>query len=156
MNLQSDFADAELRRGLFVQEAAHHERQDLSFTRRQGRPSLLQRGQLASQQSSLPVLRKRRVDRAQQICLAEWLREKVHRSGLERAHGTRHVTMPRDEDNLWMRLADQLALKIEAVDVRKVDIQDEAARQVGLCKLQVLRGRPEGDDIQMCRGQQLL
>ena len=64
--------------------------------------------------------------------------------------------MSRDEHDLRVRLAGDLALQIQAVDVRQVDVQDQAPGQVGLGELQVLGGRPEGDDVQVCRGQELL
>src|SRR2546425_12869562 len=96
------------------------------------------------------------MDRPHQVGLAEWLGEKVHRSCLERAHGARNVPVSGDEHDLWVRLARHLALQIEAVDVGQVHVQDQAARQVRLREFQVLGGRPERDDVQVCRRQQLL
>src|SRR4029077_13600659 len=156
MNLEGDLADPELGRGLLVQEPAHHEGQDLSFTGRQRRESPLQRVQLASLQARFPVPRERGLDRTHQIRLAERLGEKVHRPCLERAHGARDVAMPRDENDVRMWLAGQLALQVQAVDVRQVDIQDQAPGQVGLGVVQVLGGGPERHDIQVRRAEQLL
>lgn len=47
-------------------------------------------------------------------------------------------------------------MEIQAVDIRKVNVQDQARRRVGFGKRQVLGGGPEGDDIQMGRREELL
>ena len=57
MNLDRDLADAQLGRGLFVEQAAHDQRQDLTLAWRQARKSLTQLGQLGSLAPGVAILR---------------------------------------------------------------------------------------------------
>src|SRR6266851_3174686 len=143
MNLERDFADAELTRRLLVEKTADHEGEDLPFTRCQGCKALLERGEFGSRESGFTILRNGRMDRSQQGRIAEWLCQEVDRSGLERAHRARNVAMSRDEYDWRVMLDSEPALKIQAVDVRKIHVQDQASRQVRLRKLEVPGGGSE-------------
>ena len=66
MNLQRDFADAQLGRSLFVQQAAYDERQHLTFAWRQAGKAPLQIGQLCVVPPGQAILRERRIDRSHQ------------------------------------------------------------------------------------------
>ena len=57
MNLERDLADAQLGRSLFVEKAAHDQRQDLALAWRQGRKALTQLGQLGSLPPGVAILR---------------------------------------------------------------------------------------------------
>jgi len=53
----------------------------------------------------------------------------------------------RDEHNVRVMFEGNLALQIQAVDVRELHVQDEARRQLGLRKREVFGGGSERDDI---------
>ena len=68
-------------------------------------------------------------DGAQQHVVAEWLRQELDSSRLHRLDRHRHVAVTRDEDDGHVDPIDSDALlKIEAVEVRKINVKNQAAR----------------------------
>ena len=132
MNLERDLADAELGRGLLVEQAACDQRQHLPLARRQGRKPSTQTSQLRSLAPGVAILSEGCVDRPHQIHVLEWLGQKVDRAGLDRAHRRRNVSVSGDEHDMRVIPLRDLALQIQSVDVREFDIQDQASRDVGL------------------------
>ena len=66
------------------------------------------------------------MNRPHQVGLLERLGQEVHGARFHCAHGTRDVAMPCDEHDLRMSFVRGLALQIEPVDVRELDIQNQA------------------------------
>ena len=67
VNLGGDLADAQLGRSLFVEQAAHYERQQLPLAWRQGREALPQFVQLCFVPSGVAILVEGGIDRVQEI-----------------------------------------------------------------------------------------
>jgi hypothetical protein len=63
--------------------------------------------------------------------------------------------MPRDEDDRRVDVAGQLLLELEAIDVRQLDIEDKARREIGLRIGQIVRGGSERLGAPSERRQQL-
>jgi signal transduction histidine kinase len=87
MNLDGDLADAELGRGLLVEQPGDDQRQDLALAGRQTRQAPLQPGQLGSLQSGSTIQRDGGLDGPYQVGLLEWLGQEVDRARLDRAYG---------------------------------------------------------------------
>src|ERR1051326_2694568 len=99
MNLEHHLTDAQLRRGLFVEEPADDQRQHLALPRRQRRVSLPEYRHLGALKARLPGLRQSGLHGPHQIIIAEWLSEEVDRAVLDGAHSRWDVTVSGDEDN---------------------------------------------------------
>jgi len=72
-----------------------------------------------------------RPDRSQQSESLNGFCQEVDSSCLERAYGARHVAVSVNEHDLRVMFDGDLALQIQAVDVRELYVQDEARRQLG-------------------------
>jgi len=120
MSLHGGLAGVELRRDLFVQQAAHHERHDLTLALRQQFVPPSQLGQIRPPTSCGPVTINRLPNGVEQLLVTKRFREEVHRAGLQGLHRHWNVTMSGDEHDLdrWIRRG-KLTLKIEAAQSRE-------------------------------------
>src|SRR5215510_5508389 len=126
MNLKRDLADSEFRGSLFVQEPTDHQRKYFPFAGREAEEALPQGGEVSAFPTCFPIEGDSSVDRCEQIRLAEWLGQEIDGTMLHRAHGRRNVAVPGDEDDGRMIFIGDLFLKIQSVDVGKLNVQNQA------------------------------
>ena len=77
VDLQSDLADSQLGGRLLIQKAAHDERQDVSFARREIEITLFKQRHFVPDGAIGSILRNRRPDCAHNVSIAERLGQKV-------------------------------------------------------------------------------
>jgi hypothetical protein len=73
VDLKRHLTDSEFRRGLLVEQATGHQRQNFAFTRCKAGKTSLQLGQFSSLPAGCTILIDRRVNRPQQLRLTERL-----------------------------------------------------------------------------------
>src|SRR5687768_15724265 len=98
----------------------------------------MQFGQLGSLQAGGAILREGRMDCPHQVGFFDRFGQEVDRAGLDRAYRRGNIAVSRDEDNRRERVLSRLAEQIEAVDVRKLHIQNETRRYVWVRMCEVL------------------
>src|SRR5207247_2448502 len=67
----------------------------------------------------------------------------VDSAALNGAHGRWDVAMSRDENDRGVGIAGKLLLELEAVDVRQLHVENQASREVGLRRCDIVRGDGE-------------
>jgi|SRR6266566_9224706 len=120
MSLHRGLAGVELRRDLFVQQAAHNERHDLTLALRQRFVPTSPLGQIRPPTSCGAATIDRLPNGVKELLVTKRFREEVHRAGLQGLHRHWNVTMSGDEHDLdrWIRRG-KLTLKIEAAQSRE-------------------------------------
>src|SRR3989442_14067349 len=115
MDLDGDFAGAQLGGDLLVEEARDDQGHHLTLARRQRLVPPAQLSQLRPPAALRAVAVNRLLNGVQQLLVTEGLREKFHRPGLHGLHRHRHVALTRDEDDRdrGSRLG-EFALEIDA------------------------------------------
>src|SRR5215469_14542475 len=93
----------------------------------------------------LTILRERRVHQPQEFVVAEWFGQKIEGSRLDGAHARWDVAVAGDKDDRRVISLRQLSLQIQAVDVGKFDIEDQAGRYIGFWMGAVFGGGSERD-----------
>src|ERR1700682_1527537 len=74
-----------------------------------------------------PVAIQGLMDRIQQVLIAEWLGEKLYRTGFHGLHTHGNISMTGDKDDRNLEAGvSQLALKIKTVDAGKSHVQNQA------------------------------
>jgi hypothetical protein len=113
MSLHRGLAGVELRRDLFVQQTGHDECHDLTFALRQGSVPPSQLGQICPPMPRSAVTVNRLLNSVEELLVTKRLREKVHRTGLQRLHRHWNVAMSSDEHDVdwWIGLG-KLVLKV--------------------------------------------
>src|SRR2546425_5708006 len=144
MDLDGDFAGAQLGGDLLVEEARDDQGHHLTLARRQRLVPPAQLSQLRPPAALRAVAVNRLLNGVQQLLVTEGLREKFHRPGLHGLHRHRHVAMTRDEDDRdrGSRLG-EFALEIEATQPGQAHIEDEAPGPIRTLAPQELLRRPE-------------
>ena len=128
VDLERDLADAKLGSRLLVEKAAHDQRQHLTLARRQALETPTELGEVGSLPPHVTILRNSGVNPAQQIVLLERLGQEVDRPSLDRAYRRRYIAMSGDKHDWRVIPLRDLALQVQAVDVRKIDIENQACR----------------------------
>ena len=130
MGLHRDLADRELGPNLLVQQPRDHECHHIALAMTQRCVAIPQLAQLLLAPERVLAARERLADGGKDDVVAERLGEKLDRAGLHRAYRHRHVGIPRDEDDRHVRpIGSDALLQVEAVEIRKPDVEDQAARR---------------------------
>src|ERR1700674_4324833 len=117
MYLYRDLTGAQASGNLFIQPAGDHQREDFSFTRGQRFKPLPQRCNFRLLLTSGAVAFQGKLNRIQQILIAEWFGQELDRSRLHGPHGHRNITVGGDKyDRNANASLYQLALEIEPAD----------------------------------------
>ena len=90
-----------------------------------------------------------------QVGFLERFGQEVDRAGLDRAYRRGNIAVSRDEHNLREGSLSRLAEQVEAVDVRKLDVQNETRRYVWFRICEVLRSGTKRDHMQIEGRQQV-
>src|SRR5215475_10660001 len=93
--------------------------------------ALLEAIQIGLLSPPLAILGERSVYQRQQFLGAERLCQKIQSSCLDRAHARRNAAVACDKNDRRMRSVAKPSLKVQAVDVRKLDIEDQTGGYVG-------------------------
>jgi hypothetical protein len=86
------------------------------------------------------------------LLFAEWLRQEIHRAVLHRTNRRRNITVPGDEYDGRVGSSRELALQVEAIDVRQFDVEYQAGGQFRPRNTHELGGRCEGAGVVSARG----
>src|SRR5581483_4192426 len=132
VDLKRDFADTEFGCRLLVQKAADHQRQHLALPRRQSREAATKLGPLRPQRALQVIPVNRLANGSNQLLLPHRLGQKVDSAPLNRAYRRWDVAMSGNENDRWMVLAGELLLEFEAVDIGKLDVEDQTCGDIGL------------------------
>jgi len=143
VGLHCDLANTEFVCDQLVQPSCDHQRHHLTFAAAEQRVTGLERPALRLLPQRCIAALDRGADRAQQHLVSEWLRQELHRARLHGLNRHRHVAVTRDEDDWHVDPVDRHPLlQIETVEVRKIDVQYQAAWSDDSWTLQeFLRGR---------------
>src|SRR5580704_15823926 len=142
--LYGQFADAELGSDLFVEQAGDNHTKNFPLPGAQRVKGLPKFCYFRPLLASGAVAGDRSLNRLQQILATERFGQKLHRACLHGLYRHGNVAMAGDEDdgNVDVRFA-QLALKIQSAEVRKPNIQNQAAWRIRPCTAKKVQGRSE-------------
>src|SRR5260370_3719283 len=131
MDLRSDFAGPKLSGHLLVEHSRNHQLHYIALSCGQSLIAPKQIGHLALLLASRTVAFERLLDCIQQILIAEWFGQKLHRARFHCLDRHRDVAVPGDEDdwNLYTRVG-QLALEVDAAKPGKPHVENEATGAV--------------------------
>src|SRR5258708_38092275 len=99
MDLDRDFAQAELSADLLVDQAADHEIHDFAFAGAKLLKTIAQGGNLCVFLAPDPITLQALVNRGQEVLFLEGLHQKLDGACLHRARGHGNVTMSGDKDD---------------------------------------------------------
>jgi hypothetical protein len=150
VDLDGSFEDAELRRGLLVEEATHDEREHLAFT-------LGERGHAGTQHTLLrlpgaafAILIEGGANRGEQGLVRDGLLQEVDRTPLHGADASLNVGPAADEDDGHLEpVLQQQVLEVETAQARHAKVDDQARGVVrGVIRREEVLGGPEADDLE--------
>src|SRR5580700_773042 len=143
MDLHSDFAGSEIKSHLLIEHARNHQTHDLALACRKRLVPLLQFGELTLLLARCPIALQSLMDSIQQVLVAEWLGQELHRAGFHGFHRHRNISMTADEnDRNPDTRVNQLVLKFQTVYSGKSYVQHQATWPVRPLSAQELwRGR---------------
>jgi hypothetical protein len=127
VDLDRDFAHAEIKRDLLVESPCRDQCHHLSLARGQSLEARAELGDRALAVKPCAVLRQALIDGVKQILGAEWLCQKLYRTILHRLHGHRDIAVTGNEDNREPNVCRrEVALEVKATSAWQSDVQHEA------------------------------
>src|ERR1700739_2218166 len=145
MDLHGNFARPEFRSYLFVKHSRHNQGHNFTLTHGERRIALPHLREVTLVLARLPVAIQCLMNGIQQVLVAEWLGQELHSAGFHSLHGHGDIAVPSDENDRDLdACASQFMLKLQTVDARKPDVQNQATWSVRPLPAQELLGCSEG------------